>query len=79
MSETTEVRYPGCTVQLTGKDGNVFLIIGRVRVALRQHLKEIGVATAETNRRLDEFVTEVQSSESYDEALRVIMRWVDVE
>lgn len=72
-------RYPGCTVQLSGQDGNVFLIIGRVRVALRQHLRAEGVPSAETNRRVEEFTAEVQSSESYDDALAVVMRWVDVE
>lgn len=73
-----EIKYPDCTVTLLGEDSNIFLIIGRVRVALRAHMKERGVETAERERRLDEFGLEVMSARSYDDALAVVMRWVDV-
>jgi hypothetical protein len=74
-----DVKYPECIVPLTGEDGNVFLIIGRVRVALREHLRRTPMAVAEANRHVEEFTTEVTASESYDEALAVVMRWVTVE
>jgi hypothetical protein len=75
----TDVRYPACVVQLTGTDGNVFSIIGRVRIALRQHVRELGLGVHEANIRADQFTQEVKASESYDEALLVVMRWVTVE
>lgn len=74
-----EVKYPGCVVTLSGEDGNVFVIIGRVRVALREHLRNSPTAAAEANRRVEEFTTEITNSESYDDALAVVMRWVTVE
>lgn len=77
-AEDTGPKYPECTVRLTGEDGNVFVIIGRVRVHLRRHLVENGVGYAEARRRVDEFAAEVIAAESYDDALGVVTRWVDV-
>ena len=67
---TNEPLYPDVVVKLTGEDGNVFNLMAIVRRALRKdmHLQE----------ELDEFIAEVQSSDSYDAALRVMMRWVTV-
>lgn len=76
MAEPT---YPDCVVNLSGEDGNIFVIIGRVRVALREHMKVRGVGHAERNRRLDEFTASVTNSQSYDDALAVVMHWVTVE
>lgn len=75
----TDVRYPGCVVRLSGEDGNVFVIIGRVRVALREHLRNSPTWKAEANRRVEEFTAEITDSTSYDEALAVVLRWVTVE
>jgi hypothetical protein len=63
-------QFPDVHVQLSGHDGNVFLIIGRVRKALRQ-----GGASQE---QVDAFTTEVTSAGSYDDALAIVMRWVNV-
>ncbi|AER49001.1 hypothetical protein SEA_DONNY_88 [Mycobacterium phage Donny] len=66
----TEPRFPNVTVQLTGNDGNVFLIIGRVQRAL--------LSGGATREQATEFVNEVTDADSYDAALAVVMRWVEV-
>lgn len=66
----TDIRYPDVTVQLAGQDGNVFMIIGGVRKALRR----AGVPQAD----LDGFTADVMAAESYDAALVTVMRWVTV-
>lgn len=62
--------FPNVHVQLTGHDGNVFAIIGRVRDALRN-----GGASQE---QVDDFTTEVMSAGSYQQALATVGRWVTV-
>lgn len=59
----------GIKVKLIGEDGNVFNLIGICSHAL----KENGMSN-----KIDEFVKEVTSSHSYDEALGVMMNWFDV-
>ena len=57
------------TVQLTGTDGNIFNIIGKVRRALRE------------NGRSDlvkEFTAYITNSSSYEEALCRVMEYVIV-
>ncbi|QQV92982.1 hypothetical protein SEA_HYDRO_89 [Mycobacterium phage Hydro] len=65
----TAPKHPDVHVQLTGQDGNVFFIIGKVSKALREagHANEV---TA--------FVDEVTNADSYDAALAVVMQWVEV-
>lgn len=70
MSNSTTPKFLNVTVRLSGKDGNVFLIVGRVRKALAQ----AGVADED----LQSFLNEMLNAGSYDEALRTVMRWVDV-
>lgn len=62
----TGPRYPQITVQLTGRDGNAFAILGTVSKALR----EAGIPT-------DEFMAEA-TSDDYSHLLATCMRWVDV-
>lgn len=62
--------FPDVHVQLSGEDGNVFAIIGRVRRAL--------IKAGATREQLECFMKEVTAAGSYDEALVVVMRWVDV-
>lgn len=57
------------TVKLIGEDGNVFNLIGIVSKALKK---------AGEKNLADEFVKEVTSSGSYEEALCVIMNYVHV-
>jgi hypothetical protein len=68
MTTSTTPQFPDVHVQLSGQDGNVFAIIGRVRRALMK--------AGATQQQLDGFVKEVTSAGSYDEALLVVMRWV---
>ena len=70
MTTSTTPRFPNVHVQLSGEDGNVFAIIGRVRRALSK--------AGATREQLDCFTNEVTSAGSYYEALAVVMRWVDV-
>ena len=57
-------------VKLTGKDGNVFNLIGICTQALREHgLKN----------KIAEFQSEDTSSKSYEEALGVMINWFNVE
>jgi hypothetical protein len=62
--------FPGITVKLLGEDGNIFNLIGIVKNEMRKN----HVSTEDRS----EFIHEVTSSGSYDEALSVIMKWVDV-
>lgn len=61
--------YPDITVQLTGEDGNGFVIVSRVRMALRR----FGVPEDECQAFFDEAL-----SGDYDHLLQTCMKWVDV-
>lgn len=65
-----EVKHPEVTVQLTGTDANPFMIIGRVKEAMRR----AKVPKAE----IDKFIEEATSGD-YDNVLQTCMKWVDVE
>jgi hypothetical protein len=58
---------PAC--KLSGTDGNVFSIIGRVRTALREAGQE---------ERAREFVEKAYRSGSYDEVLVLCLEYVDM-
>jgi len=61
-------RHPEITVQLTGRDGNAFAVIGRVRQALRR--------ARVPNAEIKQFIEEATSSD-YDHLLQTVMEWVD--
>lgn len=67
MSNT--VKYPDIEVQLTGQDGNAFMILGLVANAMRRH----GVPPEEVAAFNDE-----ATSGDYDHLLQTAMRWVEV-
>lgn len=74
MSEPTTsgppaITYADVSVELTGVNGNVFVIIGTVAKALRHHIGH-EAATAYTNA--------ATACGSYDEVLQLTMRTVDV-
>lgn len=69
MTTSTTPRYPDVRVRLSGKDGNVFAIIGRVRRAL--------IEAGATDEDVKSFMSEMMGAGSYDEALQTVMRWVD--
>lgn len=62
-------KYPDVEVQLTGEDGNAFLIIGRVSKALR--------SSKVPDEEIDAFRNEAMSGD-YDNVLQTCMRWVTV-
>lgn len=69
VDEKTGIKYPDISVQLTGYDGNAFVIMGRVSAALR----DAGVGPAER----DLYASESMSG-SYEDLLRTAARWVSV-
>lgn len=66
---TNEVKYPDVHVQLTGKDGNAFAILGNVKRAMA----EAKVPKAEVGA----FIAEATSGD-YDHLLQTCVKWVDV-
>jgi hypothetical protein len=64
-------KFPNVHIDIVGEDGNIFFIIGRAITAMRRG----GIAQAE----IDEFVSEIADSPSYDDALQGIATWVDVD
>ena len=65
-----EPKYPEVEVQLSGQDGNAFMMIARARTALRRH-----VVSAE---EVDEFTKEAAKSGDYNNVIATIGRWVTV-
>jgi len=66
----SSVKYPTITVQLTGKDGNAFSVLGEVS----RELRRAGVSQDEQ----DEFFAEATQGD-YNHLLRTAMEWVTVE
>lgn len=64
-----DVKFPRVKVKLSGKDGNVFSIIGRMSGALKK---------AGHKEAADEFCNKAISAGSYDEVLQMCMGYVDV-
>lgn len=58
------------TLKLSGKDGNIFVIVGRARGAMRR----AGVLDETINQMCDR----VTAAASYDEALRIVMGYCEV-
>ena len=57
-------------VNLLGHDGNIFAIMGTCAKKMkRAKVPQIVI---------DQFVQEIQSSDSYDHAIQVVFRWFDV-
>lgn len=66
-----EPEFPDIVVKLTGEDGNVFAIIGRVSQALRRG--DVTPAAIQSYR------DKCCEASSYDEVLQITMRTVTVE
>ena len=64
-----KIKYPDIEVQLAGKDGNAFSILGRVTRALR-HAR---VSTDEQHK----FTAEATAGD-YDNLIQTVMKWVNV-
>ena len=64
-NDTTE-KKPRC--KLVGTDGNIFALAGRASAALRK---------ARQGEKVEEMREKFLQAQSYDEALRVLMEYVD--
>ena len=64
-----EVKYPDVTVQLTGIDGNAFMIMAVVNRGLR---------SAGHDEAIEKFMEEAQSGD-YDNVLVTAMKYVNVD
>lgn len=64
-----EPYYPEVAVELSGQDGNAFMIIGRVQRALRN----AGV----DKEQIDRYVNEATSGD-YDNVIRTTAQWVEI-
>lgn len=62
-------KYPGVEVQLTGKDGNAFSILGNVHRALTR--------ANVPKEEIEEFLKEAQGGD-YNHLLRTVQHWVSV-
>lgn len=62
-------KYPEVHVQLSGVDGNAFLILGRVQ----RKMREAGVSKEEISAFVDE-----ATSGDYDALLATVARWVSI-
>lgn len=62
-------KYPNVNVELVGHDGNAFVIMGKVRKALRR---------ADVSQEEIEQYTEEATSGDYDNLLQVTTKWVNV-
>jgi len=71
MNDSTvpAVKFPNVKVQLSGRDGNAFAILGAVQKAM--HRAGIGAED------IAAFRAEATAGD-YDQLLRAAMRWVDV-
>ena len=70
QNHTEQPLYPEIQVRLVGENGDAFAIMGRVQKALKRG----GVSSEDRTRFLDEAM-----SGDYDNLLRVVMQWVDVD
>lgn len=74
----TGVKYPDCTVQLTGTDGNAVAIFMKVARELKYYLvNEQDWASEDARREAEAFKAEATSGD-YDNVLATCHRWVDV-
>lgn len=69
MPSPSNPTYPDVTVQLTGQDGNAFMVIGLIDRALR---KQVSPEAAKT------FTHEAMEQPSYDHLLRYAASTVNV-
>lgn len=64
-----DVRYPKIKVELSGGDGNAFMILGKMQRAMQK----VGVS----QEKIDEFKKEAKSGD-YDHLLQTCMKWVEI-
>jgi hypothetical protein len=65
------VRYPHIKVTLSGTDGNVFALMGKVRIAMRR--------ARVPQPQIEEFTENVLACDGYDDALRIMLETVYIQ
>lgn len=83
----TQPKYPELEVQLTGEDGNMFIIVSRVRSAIERYVRadqelsadpdEVSLARDTAKAEGEAFFEEALSGNS-DHVLETIQKWVKV-
>jgi hypothetical protein len=80
ISSTASAKYPDCVVELSGVDGNIFVIIAHVRTALYRYLTSNEIMRQPEARAEQERLTaDITAQDSYEDALAVIGNWMTVE
>jgi len=77
-SESKMPKYP-IVIKSIGEDGNIFSIMGRVNRDLKRYLTNEGISPLKIKEIIANFNDAVMDSGSYNNALCVVMEWVDVE
>lgn len=77
-SNQTGVKYPECTVELTGMNGNAVLVFRKVRKELIRHLVDVkGWDRQDAESEGNAFQEEAISGD-YDNVIATCLRWVNV-
>jgi len=69
MTQDSRPKYPDITVQLSGEDGNAFVIIARVRNAMKRH--------PEARRDIAKFTNEAMAGD-YSNVIYTATQYVEV-
>ena len=72
-----DCKYPEVEVQLTGVNGNAYMIMAVVQKALRRALRIEGLSPGKIKREIQQY-TDQATSGDYDHLLQVTMQWVNV-
>lgn len=64
-------------VNITGIDSNIFILMGTVTKALRREMRE-NPESGITQQAVNDFVNEIMGCDTYDSALIVIMKTVEI-
>jgi hypothetical protein len=63
--------------KISGEDGNIFAVMGRAGAALRRAARENPKLSGDYKRAKSEMVSRVMSAGSYDEALGIVLEYVE--
>lgn len=69
--------FPGCEVELLGRDGNAFAIVAHVSAELRRYLRSLGTDPEIINEEVNDFRREAMSGD-YEHLLATCELWVTV-
>jgi len=70
-------KYPEIEVEISGQNGNAFVIIGLVKKALEKGLAERNMHPREIQAECDKFYVEATSG-NYNKLLQTCIKWVTI-